>query len=374
MNIWKSALITAAGLTLQSKLMAGQTLQITKIEAGTGRVNEDVLADQTAVKNTAMELSMNPVRVLGEGQVLLPVYLLNNNVETAFDITQVGVYANDPDDGEILFFIAQVDAESDGEHVPSKTEMPAFSIEWFFKFSFGNADGVTVTIDPAGFVTRSEGDYLYIRKIPAEGGVITGTYPDLTIADGAITQDMLSPDLDFSNVTASKTKYALTLKVNGQTIVFDGSSAKTVDLTLDGIGAAAADHTHAIADVTGLQTALNGKAASAHTHAIADVIGLLTALDGKAETGHTHKIQENNVSVATSAWTDSTAHEDYPYQATISITGATSSMVPEVNFSFADAVSGNFAPVAQSATGGVIIYAKVAPTLAITIPTIIIWN
>lgn len=40
-------------------------------------------------------------------------------------------------------------------------------------------------------------------------------------------------------------------------------------------------HTHAIADVTGLQTALDGKAASSHTHAIANVTGLQTALDAK---------------------------------------------------------------------------------------------
>ena len=38
-------------------------------------------------------------------------------------------------------------------------------------------------------------------------------------------------------------------------------------------------HTHVIADVTSLQTALDGKAALAHTHAIADVTGLQTALD-----------------------------------------------------------------------------------------------
>lgn len=57
---------------------------------------------------------------------------------------------------------------------------------------------------------------------------------------------------------------------------------------------AAASHTHVIADVTGLQTALDGKqasgsyAATVHTHAIADVTGLQTALDGKAASSHTH--------------------------------------------------------------------------------------
>ena len=38
-------------------------------------------------------------------------------------------------------------------------------------------------------------------------------------------------------------------------------------------------HGHAISDVSGLQTALDGKAASVHTHAIADVTGLQTLLD-----------------------------------------------------------------------------------------------
>lgn len=55
-------------------------------------------------------------------------------------------------------------------------------------------------------------------------------------------------------------------------------------------------HAHVIGDVTGLQTALDGKqvagsyAASTHSHVIADVTGLQTALDGKAATSHTHTI------------------------------------------------------------------------------------
>ena len=44
-------------------------------------------------------------------------------------------------------------------------------------------------------------------------------------------------------------------------------------------------HTHTIANVTGLQTALDGKAASSHTHTIANVTGLQTALDGKQASG-----------------------------------------------------------------------------------------
>ena len=42
-------------------------------------------------------------------------------------------------------------------------------------------------------------------------------------------------------------------------------------------------HTHSVSDVTGLQTALDGKAESTHTHTQSDVTGLSTALSGKAD-------------------------------------------------------------------------------------------
>lgn len=45
-----------------------------------------------------------------------------------------------------------------------------------------------------------------------------------------------------------------------------------------------------ITQITGLQTALDGKTATGHTHTISNVIGLQTALDGKAATSHTHTL------------------------------------------------------------------------------------
>jgi hypothetical protein len=58
------------------------------------------------------------------------------------------------------------------------------------------------------------------------------------------------------------------------------------------IGAAATSHTHAISDVTNLQTTLDGKAASSHTHAISDVTNLQTTLDGKVASSHSHAISD----------------------------------------------------------------------------------
>ena len=55
---------------------------------------------------------------------------------------------------------------------------------------------------------------------------------------------------------------------------------------------AAKSHSHAMSDVTGLQSALNGKAASSHTHAVSDVTGLQDSLDAKAALSHTHAMSD----------------------------------------------------------------------------------
>lgn len=63
---------------------------------------------------------------------------------------------------------------------------------------------------------------------------------------------------------------------------------------------------------------------------------------------------------------------DYPFYASVALSGVVSSDIPEVVFDPVDADSGNFCPVADSYDGGVYIYAKEEPEDTITIKTILI--
>lgn len=81
-----------------------------------------------------------------------------------------------------------------------------------------------------------------------------------------------------------------------------------------------------------------------------------------------------NTTVATTAWQTDSTYSDYGKRAAVALTGVLSGMIPEVVFSLADAVSGLFAPVAETYNGGVYIYANAVPSAAITIPTIICWR
>lgn len=86
------------------------------------------------------------------------------------------------------------------------------------------------------------------------------------------------------------------------------------------------------------------------------------------------KLQFNSVSVAVSKFVSNTTYEDYPFRASVALEGVQSTMIPEVIFSMADAISGNFAPVAESYNGGVYLYAADKPEGNIVIPTIICWR
>lgn len=86
------------------------------------------------------------------------------------------------------------------------------------------------------------------------------------------------------------------------------------------------------------------------------------------------KLLFTGVSVAASAFVSDSTYDDYGYRAAVSLSGVTSSMIPEVVFSLADASGGNFAPVAETYNGGIYLYAADVPERQITIPTIICWR
>lgn len=86
------------------------------------------------------------------------------------------------------------------------------------------------------------------------------------------------------------------------------------------------------------------------------------------------KLQFNNTLVNAASFVADSTYDDYGFRAAVTLSGVTSTMIPEVVFSLADAVSGIFAPIAESYNGGVYLYASDVPESAITIPVIICWK
>ncbi len=160
------------------------------------------------------------------------------------------------------------------------------------------------TTDNTGVVKASAEISVGVDGTMTVGSIAQSKVADLetTLAGKAATEHTHKAaditDLNSAVVAeAGKTTNALSVTFNGGTqaennVTFDGSSAQTLDITLAKIGAAAAEHTHETADVTGLDTALAGKADSVHTHEMASVTGLSEALEAKADSEHTHTVSQ----------------------------------------------------------------------------------
>ena len=64
------------------------------------------LRQQTNVTEGGYEINLQPVRIEGE-KLIIPVMLENLGLQQSYNLCQVGFYAEDPDEGEILFCLAK---------------------------------------------------------------------------------------------------------------------------------------------------------------------------------------------------------------------------------------------------------------------------
>lgn len=86
------------------------------------------------------------------------------------------------------------------------------------------------------------------------------------------------------------------------------------------------------------------------------------------------KLPFYNTVIPASSFTADATYEEFPFRASVALSGVISSMIPQVTFALTDAVSGNFAPVAACYNGGVYIYTAEVPEADVTVPTILFWR
>lgn len=148
MDIWENTVLTDQGKALQAKLLQGQTLKIKRVTTGASKVPIVDLRQQTNVTAGGYDITLQPSRTEGE-KTILPVLLENTGLKESYDLWQVGFFAEDPDEGEILFCLSQA---SQAKHVPSEAESPGYSVTWDFYFNTSNTVPFEVVLNSSGLV------------------------------------------------------------------------------------------------------------------------------------------------------------------------------------------------------------------------------
>ena len=185
---WEDSTFTAQGIALLNTLTeTSAALVITRAEAGTGTMDPEELVSATALTDPRAAMAVAGAEDTDSGrQLTLQIASAGSAgtpITTAFDLTQIGVYARGTGGGEILLFVMQDDA---GIHIPAYAEMPTYVLSVVAKLGIALPDGLTITQE--------------ILIVPSDGSVTAdklaaGAVTAAKLAGGSVTRPKLGTDV-----------------------------------------------------------------------------------------------------------------------------------------------------------------------------------
>ena len=149
---WSNATMTDVGADLQAKVNAGKTkLTFTKIKVGSG-VNATNPLALTDVISSKWETTNFVVKQ--EGKIVsVDTFITNNGITEAFRMSEIGLFAQDPDKGEVLYAYL-TDPETD--RMPAEGGSVVVSQELTIGMVFSNTGNVSLTVNMGALVTHEQ--------------------------------------------------------------------------------------------------------------------------------------------------------------------------------------------------------------------------
>lgn len=184
MSNWSTHQFTRKGEQLRTKVEAGKCkLILTKIKIGNGDVTLGEVKDMNDLKSPQLVLGISSCDVSAEDDRICEVIGIasSSNVESTFSVTEMGLYANDPDVGEILYLVGIDKAPDD---MPNKNAQSPVTLTYQFELVTSNMANVIAMISPAGLVTVK---MLDAHRTAAELDHPDGSVTTKKLSDAAVT-------------------------------------------------------------------------------------------------------------------------------------------------------------------------------------------
>ena len=149
---WTGFSMTNHGAELQAKVNTGNTtLTFTKLALGSGEA-EGSLENMTELSHKEMDMTIKSIS--NEGNIVtLKSTITNEGISQAFYAREMGLYATDPDLGEILYAI-QTDPQPD--NIPAEGSATVVSEDFTANLIMSNTGNVSATLDPHALMTLED--------------------------------------------------------------------------------------------------------------------------------------------------------------------------------------------------------------------------
>lgn len=159
MLIWNPSKLTTKGKALLAKAQAGRcTIKITKAQTGSGQYSSGEATDtRTSLKAPVQTLPIHSKEIQNGSTLVLKVAITNKTSDTdvlksGYEIREFGIFAQDPDDGEILYSIATA---STSDYMPAYNGVIPSVISMSYYLEVANAASVTI-VTAGGLALQSD--------------------------------------------------------------------------------------------------------------------------------------------------------------------------------------------------------------------------
>ncbi|CVK18451.1 phage tail protein [Sporomusa sphaeroides] len=148
---WSGTVLTAKGLALQAKVEAGTVMNITKLKIGDGVLGTgQTVAALSDLVHPIKIIDISALTPLANGTCKIHGIATNAGIEDGFYVRELGVFAQDPDVGEILYAYT---ADGSPDFLPPEGGPVAVSEELVINLAFSNTANITASIAMDGLVT-----------------------------------------------------------------------------------------------------------------------------------------------------------------------------------------------------------------------------
>lgn len=288
--------LTNKGLILQAKAQAGAALKYTRIGVGDGQLNGASLVELSRLISEKKSLGISNVSVHSQGKIVIGTVLTNQSLTTGFYFREIGVFAQDPDVGEILYCYANSGVNA--EYIPAKGSEDIIEKQMNVIVVVGTASNITATIDqsliwakPADVAAAETRANAFTQsKITghANDSGIHVTVGKQTAWDGAVAH---INDAQKHVSSSERTAWNAKASTVAATTTVAGLMSATDKSKLDGVAAGANNYVHPSSHPASMitedathrfatdaeKTAWNAKAST--TAATTTVAGLMSATD-----------------------------------------------------------------------------------------------
>ncbi len=154
--------ITEKGQALIAKMIAGSSeIEFTKVCASSTTYTEDALEALTALSNIKQSSLISKITRTNDVAIQVETSFTNTELTEGYYIKALGLYASDPDEGEILY--AATIETSGNCYMPAYNNVTVSGVYVKLVTTVGNAESVSLEVDEAAVATI--GDVAELRSV-----------------------------------------------------------------------------------------------------------------------------------------------------------------------------------------------------------------